>query len=144
MNCNLDIMRSLCSVQSVAKITFKQKFRWYFSKICSFRSPYPFYLLTAGVEVVYFHLITLRHTPESVGLLWTRDRPVADTSTSQHKHCTRDKHSCPRWVSNPRSQQALGRKLTPFEDLCVHQMSGRFVQQNWGKGDYRLLWGGSI
>jgi hypothetical protein len=28
-----------------------------------------------------FHLITLRHTPQSVGLLWTRDRPVAVTST---------------------------------------------------------------
>jgi hypothetical protein len=38
-------------------------------------------LFTAGVEGVYFHLITLRHTPQSVGLLWTRDRPVAETST---------------------------------------------------------------
>jgi hypothetical protein len=47
----------------------------------SFRSPYLFYLFTVGVEVVYFHLITLRHTPQSVGLLWTRDRPVAETST---------------------------------------------------------------
>jgi hypothetical protein len=45
------------------------------------RSPYFFYLLTVGVEVVYFHLLTLRHTPQSVGLLWTRDRPVAETST---------------------------------------------------------------
>jgi hypothetical protein len=34
----------------------------------------------------YFHLITLRHTPQSVGLLWTGDRPVAETSTWQHKH----------------------------------------------------------
>jgi hypothetical protein len=79
----------------------------------SFRSPSRFYLLTAGVEVVYFHLITLRHTPQSVGLLWTRDRSVAETSTWQHKHCTRDKHPCPRWDSNPRSQQAFGRKPTP-------------------------------
>jgi hypothetical protein len=47
----------------------------------SFRSPSLFYLFTAGVEVVYLHLITLRHTPQSVGLLWTRDRPVAETST---------------------------------------------------------------
>jgi hypothetical protein len=47
----------------------------------SFRSPSAFYLLTAGVEGVYFHLITLRHTPQSVGLLWTRDQPVAETST---------------------------------------------------------------
>jgi hypothetical protein len=55
----------------------------------SFRSPYLFCLLTVGVEVVHFHLITLRHTTQSVGLLWTRDRPVAETSTWQHKHCTR-------------------------------------------------------
>jgi hypothetical protein len=39
------------------------------------------YLFTAGVEGFYFHLITLRHTPQMVGLLWTRDRPVAETST---------------------------------------------------------------
>jgi hypothetical protein len=44
------------------------------------------YLFTAGVEVVYFDLITLKHTPQSVGLLWTRDRPIAETSTCQHKH----------------------------------------------------------
>jgi hypothetical protein len=51
----------------------------------SFRSPYPVYLLTVGVEVFVFHLITLRHTSHSVGLLWTRDRPVAEPST-WHKH----------------------------------------------------------
>jgi hypothetical protein len=39
------------------------------------------YLFTVGVEVVYFHFITLRYTPQSVGLLWMRDRPVAETST---------------------------------------------------------------
>jgi hypothetical protein len=44
------------------------------------------YLFTAGVEVVDFHLITLRHTPQSVGLRWTRDRPVTETCTWQHKH----------------------------------------------------------
>jgi hypothetical protein len=53
------------------------------------RSHYIFYLLTVDVEVVYFHLITLKHTPQSVGLLWRRDRPVAEISTWQHKHCTR-------------------------------------------------------
>jgi hypothetical protein len=26
-------------------------------------------------------MITLRHTPQSVGLVWMRDRPVAETST---------------------------------------------------------------
>jgi hypothetical protein len=28
-----------------------------------------------------FHLITLKHTPQSVGLLWTTDRPIAETTT---------------------------------------------------------------
>jgi hypothetical protein len=39
------------------------------------------YSFTVGVEGFYFHLSTLKHTPQSVGLLWTRDRPVAETST---------------------------------------------------------------
>jgi hypothetical protein len=39
------------------------------------------YLFTVGVGGFYFHLITLKHTPQSVGLLWTWDRPVAETST---------------------------------------------------------------
>jgi hypothetical protein len=52
----------------------------------SFRSPHLFYLLTEGVKIVYFHLITFRHAPQSVGLLWARDRPVAETSTWPHMH----------------------------------------------------------
>jgi hypothetical protein len=47
--------------------------------------------------------------PQSGGLLWTSDQPVADTSTWQH---TTDKHPCPRWDSNPWSQQASGRRHT--------------------------------
>jgi hypothetical protein len=61
-------------------INNKRKFNFIFIHYCR-RCPYLFYLLTVGVEVVYFHLITLRNTPPSVGLLWTRDRPVAETST---------------------------------------------------------------
>jgi hypothetical protein len=37
------------------------------------------YLFTVGVEGFYFSL-DHTHTPQSVGLLWTRDRPVAETS----------------------------------------------------------------
>jgi len=40
-----------------------------------------------------------RHTPE--GLLWTRDRPVAESSTWQHTTLTRDRHPCPRRDTNP-------------------------------------------
>jgi hypothetical protein len=52
-----------------------------------FGSPYFFYLLTVGVEVICFHLITLRHTPQSVGPLWTRDRPLPNNTTT-HKRET--------------------------------------------------------
>jgi hypothetical protein len=79
----------------------------------SFRSPYLFYLAAVGVEVVYCHLITLRRTPQSVRLPWTRDRPLAETSTWQTQTLKRDKHPYPRWDSNSRSQQALGRRPTP-------------------------------
>jgi hypothetical protein len=43
--------------------------------------PFSTYLFTAGVEGFVFHVITLRHTPQSVGLLWTSDKPVAETPT---------------------------------------------------------------
>jgi hypothetical protein len=42
--------------------------------------------------VFVFHLITLRHIPQSVGLLWTRDRPVAEPSTWQHTN-THKRHT---------------------------------------------------
>jgi hypothetical protein len=42
-------------------------------------------------------------TPHSVGLLWTSDQLVAETSTWQHTTLTRDRHPCPRWNSNPQS-----------------------------------------
>ena len=45
-----------------------------------------------------------------VGLFWTSDQLVAETSTWQHTTLTADKYPCPRWDSNPRSQQASGRR----------------------------------
>jgi hypothetical protein len=53
-----------------------------------FCSPSLFYLLVHSRcrGFLWFHLITLKHTPQSVELLWTRDRPVAETSTGQHEH----------------------------------------------------------
>ena len=40
----------------------------------------------------------IRHddTPQSVGLLWTSDQLVADTSALQHTTFTADEHPCPR------------------------------------------------
>ena len=51
-----------------------------------------------------FMVTQILDTPQSVGLLWTRDQLVAETSTWQHTTLTRDRHPCPRWNSNPRSQ----------------------------------------
>jgi hypothetical protein len=49
-------------------------------------------------------------TPHSVGLLWTSDQPDAEVCTWQHTTLTRDRHPCPRWDSNPQSQQTRGRR----------------------------------
>ena len=45
-------------------------------------------------------------TPHSVVLLCTNDWLGAETSTSQHTTLTRDRRLCPRWDSNPESQQS--------------------------------------
>ena len=55
-----------------------------------------------------------RSPAEIVGLLWTSDQVVAETSTWQHTTLTTDKYPCPRWDSNPRFQQVSG-----LRSLCV-------------------------
>jgi len=50
--------------------------------------------------------ITYNDAPQSVGLLWTSDQPVAVTSTWKHTTLTTDRYPCARWDSNPQSQQA--------------------------------------
>jgi hypothetical protein len=55
----------------------------------------------------------LNHTQQSVGLLWTSDQNVAETSIWQHTTHTTDRHPSPRRDSNLRSQQASGRRPTP-------------------------------
>jgi hypothetical protein len=52
--------------------------------------------------------------PQSVGLPWTSDQFVAETSTWQHTTLTTVKRPCPRWNSNLQSQQASGRRPTPW------------------------------
>ena len=51
-----------------------------------------------------FHYHT-QETPYSIGLLWTRDQPNAETSTWQHT-IPRNRHPCPMRDSKPRSQRA--------------------------------------
>ena len=48
---------------------------------------------------------THTHTHHSVGHLWTRDWPVAVTSTWKQITFARDGHLCLRRYSNPKSQQ---------------------------------------
>jgi hypothetical protein len=50
---------------------------------------------------------------QSVGLLWTSDQLVAETSALQHTTFTTDKHSCSQWDSNLQYQQASSCRLTP-------------------------------
>jgi hypothetical protein len=59
-------------------------------------------------------LITRNDAPQSVGLLWTSDQLVAETSAWQHTTLTTDRHPCPRRDSNSQSQQASGRRPTPL------------------------------
>jgi hypothetical protein len=44
--------------------------------------------------------ITHNDTPQSVGPHWTSDRPVAETSTWQHKTLTIDRLPCPGGIRN--------------------------------------------
>ena len=57
--------------------------------------------------------ITHNDAPQSVGLLWTSDQLVAQTSTWQHTTLTTDIHPYPRWDPNPQSRKASGRRPTP-------------------------------
>jgi len=45
--------------------------------------------------------ITLRHTSQSEGILWTSDRTNAEKPTWQHTTFTRDRERSPRRYSNP-------------------------------------------
>jgi hypothetical protein len=53
-------------------------------------------------------------TPHSIGLFWTSDRSVAETSTWQHTTITRKIHPCHRRESNPQSKQENDRRHTPY------------------------------
>ena len=64
-----------------------------------------------GFEITHTHTHTHTHTgtPQSVGLLWTRDLLDADRSTWQRTIFTKDRRPWRRRYSNPYSHQANGR-----------------------------------
>jgi hypothetical protein len=80
-------------------------------------SPSLFYLLVHRRCWVFlwFHFITLKHTPQSLGLLWTRNRPVTEICTWQHKHCTRQTSmpSCGIRTHDPSKRSAVDLRLRP-------------------------------
>ena len=49
----------------------------------------------------------------TVGRTSLDERPARRTDLHLTTHNTQYKHSCPRWDSNPQSQQASGRRITP-------------------------------
>jgi len=55
---------------------------------------------------------THNDAPQSVGLLWTSEQLVAETSAWQHTTLKTDRHPCPRRDSKPLSQQENGRRAT--------------------------------
>jgi len=57
--------------------------------------------------------MTNNDAPQSVGLLWTSDQSVAETSTWQHTTFERDSQACPRWTSKTQSQQESDRRPKP-------------------------------
>ena len=68
--------------------------------------------------------ITHDDAAHSVGLLWTSDQPVAETSAWQHTTLTTDRYPCPRWDLNPWSQQASGRRPLACWDLGFESHRG--------------------
>jgi len=101
----------MTAVKCTVLITMNFFFSWRYNPHCGF----VFYSPLAGLwpPRIRGFLITHNDAPQSVGLLWTSDQSVAETSAWQHTTLTTDKHPCPGWDSNLRSQQASGRRRTP-------------------------------
>ena len=74
-----------------------------------------FFYWSPVTKVIWYGSSFMRFldAPQSAGHLWTSGQFVAETSTWQHTTLTTDKRPCLRWDSNPRTQQASGRRPTP-------------------------------
>jgi hypothetical protein len=78
----------------------------------------------------------------SVGLLWTSDRPIANTSTWKHTTLARERHPCPRRDSNPQSHIASGHRPTPLSALSLGSICSEvysFINCVSGNADYGAL-----
>ena len=92
---------------------------WYLSSSCtknSCRSSTPLFGL--GLQIVQVSR-SYSDTPLSAQLLWTSDRPVAETSTWQHTTIARDTLPCPSRNSNPLSLVRKQPQTHPLEGAAT-------------------------
>jgi len=104
-----------CLVKIIAALIFAE---WTAFLFTLFYFIYFIFYHGATSPVDHDHLIaedswSHSHTPHLVGLFWTSDQPVAETSTWQHTTLKTNRHPCPRRNSNPQFHQASGRRPTP-------------------------------
>ena len=85
------------------------------------------------------HTHTHTHTHIFVGLVWMRDRPVAETSTWQYTTSTRDRHPFPRRDSNP----PIPAGERPQTHALDRVASGIGVTESW-RYNYSICRGGSV
>jgi len=97
------------------------------------------------------HSDTHTHT-QSVGLLWTRDRPVAETTTWQHTTFSRDIHEpSGSRIRKPRKWAVADRPIRPrghgdqpvYKFLSIKWVYYVFIKRygNWNTGlQYRKKW----
>ena len=86
---------------------------------CIFHSP------VAGFSLLVFEVSLSSHNdaPQSIGLLWTSDQLVAETSTWQHTTLTTDRHPCP-----PGGIRTYGLSRRATVELCLRPR-GHWDQQ---------------
>jgi hypothetical protein len=98
--------------------------QWYISYIQFQSDLFYVWLLKNEVSTRISH----SDAPQSVGFLWTSDHLVAKNSTWQHITLTTERHPCPRWDSNPPSQEASGLRPTPQTAIPLGQATLRITQ----------------
>ena len=86
-------------------------------------------------------MTTLRHTPHSIGLLWTSDQPDAGSSTRQPTTLTTDRHPCLRRNSDPQTPQKWPTMYRTVIVRTVHQRAAEQLSRysywlrSWRAGD---------
>ena len=87
--------------------------------------------LTSLDDLGLFYEVPRSHsdTSHSLGLHWTSDRPVAETSTWQYTTFTRDRYLCPRRDSNPNSSKpaAIESAATGIGFCCYYFILFYFI-----------------